>query len=195
MLSSLSAYATDIPVANLIVTVHKNCNTGEFSALSTDPTIGSDYQVELVSKKPLQCDTDAFLGKPQRFFYQIDSNGTVTFTKKPDKLDLFGTSTTIVLGTVDMTKMCNVILPPSGLTASNLVVSLLPTVSVTQDIALTGPCTQSGQIVGAQPYAYRRPFTSTVGISDSGTGASLSMGLSSAMLFTDQASCQNQTLP
>jgi hypothetical protein len=177
LFSSLSAYATDVPIANLIVTVHKNCNTGTFSALSSDPTDTSDYQLEIVSQKPLQCDTDAFLGKPLHFNYQLAADGTITLTKT--KRFFLGKNVSIAIGSVDIATMCDEgPVPPNGLVTRDLVVSLLPTVRVS-----------------SQPYTYNRSFTNTVTISDSNTNASLSLSMGGSMLFTDMPSCQNLQLP
>jgi hypothetical protein len=194
LFSSLSAYATDVPIANLIVTVHKNCNTGTFSALSSDPTDTSDYQLEIVSQKPLQCDTDAFLGKPLHFNYQLAADGTITLTKT--KRFFLGKNVSIAIGSVDIATMCDEgPVPPNGLVTRDLVVSLLPTVRVNQDIELSGGCVQSAQIMSSQPYTYNRSFTNTVTISDSNTNASLSLSMGGSMLFTDMPSCQNLQLP
>jgi hypothetical protein len=195
ILSSLSAYATDVPVANLIVTVHKDCNSQSFSALSMDPADSSDYQAEILSVKPLQCDTDAFLGKPQGFSYQIASDGTVSFTKKKGKMNLFGHDTIIAVGKVDPSNMCNdgSPIPPNGQVTANLVVSLLPGVKISQDIELGDSCTQSSLIQGAQIFTYNRSFTNTVTISQS--NASISFNMTNSMSYTDQNSCQDQTLP
>jgi hypothetical protein len=183
-----------VPVGNLIVTVHKNCNTGDFSALSTNPADTSDYQLEIVSQKPLQCDTDAFLGKPLRFDYQLAADGTITLTKK--KRFFFGKNISIVIGSVDVASMCDSgTVPPNGLITRDLVVSLLPSVSVNQDIELNGDCIRSEQIMSSQPYTYNRSFTNKLTISDSDTNASIELSMGGSMLFTDMPSCQNLQLP
>jgi hypothetical protein len=175
ILFAMSAQANQYPLSSISLLMSINCQSMSATVL---PNI-YEIRTQVQNASPdngiaNQLFQDAFEGNSTGFSYTTDTSGRLVLTKKKSVLNLFGSDTSITLGTSDLASLCqqNPGIAPQPMSVT---INLLPNVQVSESVDWTGDCSTHSHWPNGQGDDYYKPFTESLNFSDGNSNISLTI--------------------